>query len=205
MTEARRLELERYLDGELPPDERTRVIRQLVTDLEARNYLDRLRDVRELTQRAFEPDVSEPHPALMFVAPESRPPRWRLPAAAAIVAASAFLAWEFRETWFPATATRPPSAPPASPAAERPADTLYASFDQERPAVDSTAPSKAKIVQSLMDSPPTTRERDTNKEMLALQLANDSEQENKLAGIAMMRRYQESRSAPPPSGASDGR
>jgi anti-sigma factor RsiW len=80
MTDARRWELERYFDGELPEPHRGRVRRSLAAEAEAQRYLHQLRQLRSLAQcgRAIDP----------FSAPLRRwhRVRWALAASAAIVA-----------------------------------------------------------------------------------------------------------------------
>ena len=50
MNDRRRLELERYFDGELPLDRRAEVARLLLEDGEARRYLGRLARLRDLAR-----------------------------------------------------------------------------------------------------------------------------------------------------------
>jgi hypothetical protein len=98
MTDERRLELERFFDGELPPDRQAEAARLVAEDGDARLYVDRLARLRALA-RAHESAAA------------ARPSRRRIPlvlagAAAALAASVAALV-----VWWGRTASEASTAP----------------------------------------------------------------------------------------------
>jgi len=114
MNDKARLELERYLDDELPAGRQAVVARLLSLDHEARVYLDRLARLRDLARRH---DPAAAHPGVRAVIPlPSRPRRhspWAIAAAAVVASGLATIVWRNRPT--PEAAVARNAAAVASP------------------------------------------------------------------------------------------
>ena len=115
MNENRKLELERFFDGELPPDELDRVERELVVDVEGARYIDQLRRLRQLAVGDIAAPTHVCSRPVVVSFPRHESWRNRLIAGAGAVAAAAAgivaLVW-----WWDHQAGSTPQFMPAKPA-----------------------------------------------------------------------------------------
>ena len=180
MNDPRRLELERYFDGELSEADRLRVARSLTDDSEADVHLDRLRLLRELARRHAVP-VSQSKPIR-----HSRPVR--LAAIAAACAAGILLVMARQA----ARSGRDVSPSPSNATIETvrtaplragPAEGQWYAWAND----PASRPESA--AERLLRRTPRSRRRAVSEEMLALRLANDPRNVTELERAALARAH----------------
>jgi hypothetical protein len=185
VTDERRLELERYFDGELPPDRQARIARRLPEDGEARLHLRRMARLRALA-RSHETaaiPVPRPHPT------RPQPARVLAVAAAAVAAIVAIAVVRRGRTSSddvpgapgPAAivAPAPVVGPSVGPAPIREVE-LYTWANRDRRRPDSAA-------RAILRSGARSGKRAAAAEVLALDLANaDSELAEDLEPLALL-------------------
>lgn len=190
MTDDRKLELERFFDGELVPDEQARVARELGVDPAAARYIEQLQQLRTLALR-HDPSAMV-SPARPAPPPWASPPtgrRWVMGAAGGLIAASilGLLWWSRGQEVGPPTrqAVAPPVVDPDAPSVVAPTDRTVASYAATVPLdldeqlfewANGALPSPAAAARALIDQAPRRRQRTpAGVEILTLELANSSE------------------------------
>lgn len=190
MNENRKLELERFFDGELPPDEFDRVERELIADTEGARYVERLGRLRQLaTSDAAVPIRVSARPVVVsFPRRESRRNKWVAVASglAAAAAGIAALVWWSNQhegpTGEPRLAKRAfvsnelPRPKPAESEPVRPSSAAPLALDAQRHVwANGEMPSPAVAARLVLDrAAEPTRPTPAEAEILALELANSN-------------------------------